>query len=171
MNLLFRNLFNNIVIYGSSELLIKAGAFLTIPIYTRIFSPKEYGILTFVLSAVGLLSVIISLGCETTYARFYFDVKTLKERQIVTSSWLFFLSFWTVTITLLCLPHTGLISTWSFETENYSNLFACALIAVPVNLINSLCGQVLRNQNRARLFSILNIISSFLTSGYVEFYC
>jgi O-antigen/teichoic acid export membrane protein len=165
MNLSFTDLLKNIVIYGTSELFIKVGIFITLPIYTRIFGPEEYGVLSYVLSAVGLLGVIISFGADTTYARFYFDVESLKEKRLVTSTWFGFLLLWSVAFTVMCLPFLQFISKWSFGTSDYGLLFLCALLTVPLSLINNLCGQVLRNQDRSSLFAWLNIISSLLNIG------
>lgn len=148
MNLLFRRLFKDIAIYGIGDLLLKATAFITMPIYTRIFTPEDYGVWSFVATVVGLLSGILILGGDSAYARFFFEAKTLRERQLVTSTWLGFLALWSGGVILLCLPFTEIFSQWSFGTHQYSTLLILALLAAPISLINTMCGQVLRNQSR-----------------------
>ncbi|NIM97525.1 MAG: oligosaccharide flippase family protein [candidate division Zixibacteria bacterium] len=165
MKMPFQELLKNIVRYGTGDLFIKASVFLTIPIYTRIFNPDDYGILNYVLSTVGLFGVIISLGADSAFTRFFWGAKTLEERQVVASTWFGFLAVWSGGIVILCLPFAKLVSQWSFGTENYAFLFVCALLTAPFTLINNLCGQVLRNQNRAWLFSILSVASTLLGIG------
>lgn len=159
----FRDLFKDIAIYGTGDILLKATAFITLPIYTRIFNPEDYGILSFVSTAVGLLSAVLILGGDSAYTRFFFEAKTLREKQVITSTWLSFLALWSLSVTALCLPFAGLISQRSFGTSDYKILFALALLAAPITLINTMCGQVLRNRFDARLFITLNILSTILS--------
>ena len=67
-----RDLLRDIAIYGTGNLLVKATAFITMPIYTRIFTPEEYGIWNFTLTAVGLVSTVLALGGDSAYARYFF---------------------------------------------------------------------------------------------------
>ena len=55
MSLPLRQLARDIVIYGSGDVLLRATAFITMPIYTRIFAVADYGTLSFVLTVTGLL--------------------------------------------------------------------------------------------------------------------
>lgn len=70
------HLIRDIAVYGTGDLILRAAAFLTIPIYTRIFTPEEYGIWSLVTTIIGLLSIILSMGGDTAYARFFFDART-----------------------------------------------------------------------------------------------
>ena len=161
----FKELLAHTVTYGTGDLFIKAAAFITIPVYTRIFAPDDYGILNYVLSAIGLFTIVISLGAESTYMRFFTEAGTQKERQTVTSSWFGFLAVWSLTVAVACVPLTGALSRWSFGSNSQQQLLVCALLAVPVALINRLCGQSLRNQSRPGLFSLLNALSALLGIG------
>lgn len=159
-------LFKGIVIYGTGDVLLKATAFITMPIYTRIFNPEDYGIWNFIITAIGLLSGILILGGDSAYARFFFEAKTLSERQLITSTWFSFLALWSGGVIILCLPFAGLFSIWSFGTDQYRILFILVLLGAPISLINTMCGQILRNQFRALLFTALNIISTILIIGF-----
>jgi O-antigen/teichoic acid export membrane protein len=165
VNFPFRQLAKDIAIYGSGDVLLRATAFITAPIYTRIFTVEDYGTLNFVLTVTGLMGAILILGGDSAYDRFYWEAKTHHERQLVTSSWLGFLSLWSVAAIVVCLPFVGWFSNWSFGTAQYALLFALALIATPLTLMNSLCGHVLRNQFRAQLFTILTVATTLLTIG------
>jgi O-antigen/teichoic acid export membrane protein len=159
------HLIRDIAVYGTGDLILKATLFFTIPIYTRIFTPSEYGIWNLVTTVIGLLNIILSLGGDTTYARFFFDVKTNSEKQLVTSTWFGFLFLWSLGIVGLCLLMSRYFSQWTFGTDRYATLFLLGLLAAPVSLMNNMCSQVLRNQFRPKLFSALNIISTTLSIG------
>lgn len=161
----FRQLFKEFAIYGVADIILRAASFFTLPIYTRLFTPEDYGIWSFVMTVVGLLSGVLALGGDSAYARFFFEAKTLHEKQTITSTWIGFLSLWSVAVVLICLPFTGLFSHWSFGVTDYGLLFVLALWAAPLTLINSLCGQVLRNQFRASFFASLNMLTTLLSIG------
>lgn len=166
MKLLFGRLLKDVAIYGTGDIILRATGFVTMPIYTRIFTPEDYGVWSFVSTVVGLLSGILILGGDSAYARFFFEAKTLQERQLVTSTWFGFLALWSGGVVLLCVPLTSLFSRWSFGTNQHGILFILALLAAPISLINTMCGQVLRNQFRASLFIVLNILSTVLIIGF-----
>jgi len=165
MKLHFRDLFKDLFIYGTGDIFLKAAAFLTLPFYTRIFTLEEYGIWSFVVTAVGLLNSILILGGDSAYARFFFEAKSQEEKRLITSTWFGFLALWSGSLTIFCLPFTGLFSLCSFGTKAYALLFTLTLLAAPVALINTMCGQALRNRFQARTFVIINVASTLLSIG------
>jgi O-antigen/teichoic acid export membrane protein len=160
-----RHLVKDIAVYGSGDVLLRATAFITMPIYTRIFNLDDYGTLNFVLTVTALLGAVLALGGDAAYGRYYFEARTDQERQLLTSSWLGFLAVWSAGIVILGLPFVGLFSTWAFGTPEQGLLFALALLTAPLTLINLLCGQALRNQFRAHLFTVLSVTTTLLTIG------
>jgi O-antigen/teichoic acid export membrane protein len=169
MSMSLRQLAKDIAIYGTGDVLLRATAFVTMPVYTRIFAVEDYGMLNFVLTVTGFLSAVLFLGGDSAYARFFFEAKDQEQRQLITSSWFGFLAIWSGGVILLCLPFVGLFSRWSFGTADQAALFALALLTAPLTLINQLCGQALRNQFRAQLFTVLNVLATLLTIGLAFF--
>lgn len=163
MNTSFKNILKDFMVYGFGDVLVRASAFFTMPVYTRIFSTTEYGRWSLIVTAMGLLSGVLILGGDSAYARFYFEAKTLRAQQILTSTWFFFLAFWSLGVVLVCLPWARTFSLWAFGSHQYKALFILALFAAPVTLVNTMCGQALRNQFRAKLFTVLNAVSVLLT--------
>lgn len=162
---MLRRLSRDVLFYGAGDVLVRTSAFVTLPIFTRVFTPEEYGVLNVVTTTVGIFGIIVGLGGESTLARFFFSATDYTERQVITSTWVMFLVLWSVGLTLLGLVLIDRLSQWSFETNTYRWLFGLALLAVPITLINSLCGQVLRNQFKVSQFVALNIVAAFLSVG------
>jgi O-antigen/teichoic acid export membrane protein len=160
------SLFKHLAIYGTSDLFLRLTAIVTVPIYTRIFSPSEYGVWNVIATVVGLLIMLIAFGSHTTYSRFFFDAKTREEKKIVTSTWFLFLTVWSFSAVAVCLLLSSTISQWAFGTDKHSFLFSLGLAAAPISLINEMAGQLLRNDFRAKLFSVLNILSVALTIAF-----
>jgi O-antigen/teichoic acid export membrane protein len=169
MKLIFRDLFKDLLVYGTGDIFLKAAAFITLPFYTRIFTPEEYGMWSFVVTAVGLLNSIMILGGDSAYGRLFFEAKSEEEKRLITSTWFGFLALWSVGLVALCLPLTRLFSAWSFGTNEYALLFTLTLLAAPLTLINTMCGQALRNRFQARLFATMNVLSTLLSVGFSLF--
>ncbi len=158
----FRNLFKDVAIYGFGDVLIKCFSIVTLPIYTRIFTPEDFGILSFVTTLAGLLAQFLSLGAQSSYARYFFEVQTLPQRKLLTSTLLIFCTVWSFSLTLLFLPFAGLLSQWFLGKPDYAILLTLSLLTNPLALLNDLSGQTLRNQFQAKLFSILNLLTAIL---------
>jgi O-antigen/teichoic acid export membrane protein len=165
MSVQLRGLMKDIATYSFGDIILRATTFFTTPIYTRIFTPADYGVWSYIATAVGLLSTLLILGCDSAYALYFFKAKSEEEKQQLTSTVLGFLALWSGGIILMTLPFATAFSRLSFNTSQYGILFFCALLTAPLTLLSSLCGQVLRNQFRARLFTQLNVITTLLTIG------
>lgn len=159
-------LLKEFLIYGLGDLLLRAATIITLPIYTRLLTTADYGMWSYAITAVGLVTGVLALGGDSAYARYFFEVKTLPEKRAITSTWISFLAIWSMVIVLGCLPWLGWFSAWSFGTSQNSTLFALALLTTPLTLVNQLCGQVLRNQFQAQLFAGLNMATTVLIIGF-----
>ena len=67
----FKTLFKHTFIYGLATVLPRMLSFLLVPLYTKLFSDSEYGIITLVFSYIIFFNVILSYGMETTVFRFF----------------------------------------------------------------------------------------------------
>ena len=65
------------VIYGLSSVVGRLLNYLLVPLYTRVFLPEQYGVVTEMYAYVAFLVVLLTYGMETSYFRF----STLKENQ------------------------------------------------------------------------------------------
>ncbi|HMP39057.1 MAG TPA: oligosaccharide flippase family protein [Roseiflexaceae bacterium] len=161
-----RDLLRDMAIYGAGDILLRAAALLTLPIYTRIFSPEQFGIFNVVQTVIGLAMALLLLGGDGTFARFFLAARDTNERQVIASTWLVFLASWSCLIIAISLPFSGIFSQIAFATPAYAMLFSLALLSVPLSLLNSMCNQALRNMFRPRDFSLLNLAGSSLSIGF-----
>ena len=150
------------LVYGSGDLALRLSALVTIPIYTRLFDATEYGVWSFVASAVWLLNAVLILGCDTAYTRQFFEAKSLALRQTLTSTVLLFVGCWASLVCLVLLPFSDAFSSSAFDTDQYGSMFFVALLGAPLVLVNALSNVALRNEFRARLFAVLNLGSAAL---------
>ena len=155
----------DIFVYGVGEVLVKAFGLITLPIYTRIFSPEQYGTLSIVLTVAGLVLAIVALGGDSAFSRYFLAARTDPERQTVTSTWIGFLGAWSVLATLLLLPFSGELALLATGGVSAGAAVSIALLWTPVRLINLMCAQVLRNEFRAGAYTVLNVLALALIVG------
>ena len=72
---LSRRVARNSTIYSGALILQKGIGFLLLPLYTRLLSPEDYGILALVLSVNSLLSLAFLLSLQGAAGRFYFEYR------------------------------------------------------------------------------------------------
>ncbi len=160
---LHRRLSRDFVVYGFGEVAVKLFSLVTLPIYTRIFDPAEYGALSIVLTLNGLLMAVVILGGDSAYARFYFRATSLDQKRRITSAWIGFLATWSIVVVILLLPFAPVIADWALGGDVRAALIVVPLLTVPIVIVNRLSAQVLRNEFRATSFTALNITSVALS--------
>lgn len=71
--------------YFSASLFTKFLAFLSIPIFTRILGPTGYGGVNLFLSIVSIISIISTLGFDSSVKRYYFEEKSNLKSYITSN--------------------------------------------------------------------------------------
>ena len=61
------------IVYGLGGMLLKSISILLVPIYTRVLSTSEYGILSSVNITAQLLAIFMGLSLSASLIRFHFD--------------------------------------------------------------------------------------------------
>lgn len=87
----FKTLFKHTFVYGLATVLPRMLSFLLVPLYTKLFSDSDYGIITLVFSYLIFFNVILSYGMETTVFRF-FTKQNHKDKVISTATLSIFFS-------------------------------------------------------------------------------
>lgn len=157
-----RGILKDGLIYGLGDLVLKASALITLPVYSRLFSPEQYGVWGMILTGVGLLTMVLLLGGDSAYSRYFFEVKTDEERRRLTSTSLAFLGLTSLAAVLICLPLSPWVAEWTFETGRYAGVVAIALVTIPLTLVNTLAAQALRNRFQSVTFTQLNLLAGVL---------
>ncbi|MCK4830253.1 oligosaccharide flippase family protein, partial [bacterium] len=153
------------IIYGISGTVAKSIGFFLIPIYTRIFSPADYGIIALITTLTGLLGMFVVLGLDNSSARWFYDTDEVQNRKHTISSW-----FW-CQLSVSCIFALGLIlfashiSALLFKSQEYAILICLAAITIPLRTFSKVLGNWLRYQRRAWTTTIFSTASSLSTIG------
>ena len=155
------------IIYGISGTVAKSIGFFLIPIYTRIFSPADYGIIALITTLTGLLGMFVVLGLDNSSARWFYDTDEVQNRKHTISSW-----FW-CQLSVSCIIALGLllfashISALLLKSEEHAILICLAAITIPLRTFRKVLGNWLRYQRRAWIITIFATASSFGTIAII----
>ena len=65
--------------YLLANIATKALALIAIPVYTRLLTVEEYGVVNVFISLTGIVTVLLTLNTEEAISRFFFDAKNEDE--------------------------------------------------------------------------------------------
>ena len=81
-----RKLGKEALIYLLGMVLGRAASLIMLPVYTRMLSPADYGVLQLLDMTADVVAVLVSAGCTAGVMRFYFKADTEHERRALLGS-------------------------------------------------------------------------------------
>jgi O-antigen/teichoic acid export membrane protein len=162
---LLRSFFNQFVVYGVGDALIKLLGVVSVVVYTRVFSPADYGVISLVGALVGLLNIVSGLGISSAMQRDYFAAGGGERATIVSTG------YWGVLGTSSMVTVAGLffspVFAWgTFGSMEYTGLVVVALLAIPLTQSMAYCQDVIRMHFRPWRFTTVAFLNQ---AGQVAF--
>ena len=139
--------------------------YLTIPIYTRAFTPAQYGALSMVTALIGVIGGVLILGGDTALSRFWFQESDSSRRGRLALAWIAFLAALAVVVCLVLALLAPVTSPFILDGVASSWLLVIALATLPFAQTSRLVSQVLRNQFRAWTYATSAILLGMLTAA------
>ena len=158
-----RRIFGHLLVYGSADVAILATTFLLLPVYTRVLSPSDYGVLALVLVLEAVLKPVYRWGLDTSFLRLHYDCRSDEERRRLAGTVILFLIGANGGLTLLLLGLAPTINGALFGGQNHvttlSLLFANGFIGsfIFLPLIR------LQIQEKSRTYATLTFVRSLGT--------
>lgn len=156
-----RALAGQTAIYGLSSIVGRLLNYLLVPLYTRIFAPAEYGVVSEFYSYITFLIVVYALGIETAFFHFV-NKKTKQENVYGNAQATLFAStgFFTALLLLFAEPIAGGLG--HPEHPEYIRWFALILA---FDTLTTLPFARLRQQNKALRFALIKLLGLFINIG------
>ncbi len=155
------------LIYGLGTILTRLVTFLLLPVYTNVFTPEQYGIVSLSYAFTGFVIVFYRYGMDTALMKFYIDAEGEGKKKYFTAI------FSTQTVTSLIF--SGIV----FVTANflspvflggeYKTLMQFVAIILFLDALRELPLLVLRANEKPRqfiFFSLLNVLLLMLLNIY-----
>jgi O-antigen/teichoic acid export membrane protein len=158
--------------YQAGDIVSKALAIFTLPLYTRYVTTTQYGYAETLLTQVVLVSILLRLGVGEAFVRFWFDDDDPRRRARMTSTTVIFVAATTTIAALIGVAWAGGLSQLQLGVRRPA-LAACALLGLWAFTNLEIAYSLLRVEERAKTYIIVSIsnvgISIALTVYLVVF--
>ena len=84
------NLSKNTLIYGLGHVLARIVTFLLLPLYTNVFTPDEYGIISLAYVIMGFMTVVMHYGLDAALMKRYVQSDLIEKTVYFSSAWISF---------------------------------------------------------------------------------
>jgi len=149
-------------IYGLGSALQKFIGVLLIPIYTRVLTPADYGILSSLTTLGFFLSVIFDLGFTGAAGRYFFFAENDREKGKVLFTSLAVKVFTSILVLVIFLPLARRISIIMFKSDIYADVVFVSLLLLPVTNVSSLQDSIFRLFRQPLKYTIVTVLRSLL---------
>ncbi|HOG91838.1 MAG TPA: oligosaccharide flippase family protein [Smithella sp.] len=162
---MLKDLAKSILIYGVASSLGKFVGLFLVPVYTRIFSPEQYGVIDLISTVVAFVSILGMVQLESSISRYYYTAKDDSERRlfISTAFWpiVLFSVFWMIIVALVADYASYLL----FKTVKYKKIIIVSALTIPVSNLFSYLTVVMRYQKKPLTYSLFVIVQMLTSVG------
>ena len=136
--------FGHSIVYGLTGILSTFVSVFLIPIYTRILTPAEYGVIALLTTLSLIILIFTSMGMGTAVFWAYFNAKEEERKEVVFTAFLF-LTIFPLLVSIIFYLSSGLINRLLFgNTDNILlirlsawTIFFNAGIMIPLALLRA----------------------------------
>jgi O-antigen/teichoic acid export membrane protein len=153
-----RKIASQSLIYGLGTMAPKLAGFILIPIYTKYFPLKEYGILGLLDSTSQIIIGIVGLALYQGFFRWYFDKNVESKRKSLFFTLLIVHIALALTSIAIIWPLAGNISYLLFKHTGYTYVVRMMALTSLVQMVVIMPSTLLRVQERASLYTLGNFI-------------
>lgn len=130
MSKVFKALAGDTIIYGLSSVVSAAIGFFLIPIYTSVFSPADYGVISLINTTQALIAIFVTFGLDNSVATWYYSHPSEVDRSKSFTSWLIFSLSMGIVIALVLYFGSKSISAVLLGDEKYFGLLQIQALTV-----------------------------------------
>jgi O-antigen/teichoic acid export membrane protein len=152
-------------IYGLGGLVARVLAVLLLPLYTRYLTPSDYGVIETLVALVAVLTVLLRLGTQSAFFRFYFDSPDPAHRLTVVRT-AFWFTITSSTIGLIAgVATAGPIADALFGDPGRSELVIAAFVGLWAQMNYGQLTSLFRVEERSVAFVLATIANVLITIG------
>jgi len=166
-----KNLASDSMIYGLAGVATRVMGVVLTPLYTRVYTPEDYGVFGLVNNAYSLIAIVLILSLDNSTARWFYDTEDFEYRKKIISSWFWFY----LIISVLCSAFFIVTASYwaQFITYNSEESFQYIQIlafSLPVSVATVVATKVLRFEKKPKSTVLLTFLQAlFLIVANVLF--
>ncbi|MGC8783089.1 MAG: lipopolysaccharide biosynthesis protein [Armatimonadota bacterium] len=154
---MLRSLVKDSAVYAVGTIASRLVGFIMIPIYTRVLTPADYGIIETIVRLVDVIGLFLALGLAEALLRHYYLAKDEQERRRLIAT-VFNLNLVVVIVgSLLTLPASPYLARLAFGHERYAHYVTISLISMLVGNLIELPLTLWRAEGKAWRFTTISL--------------
>lgn len=153
-------------IYGLSTILARIINFVLVPVYTRVLSQSDYGVVTELMAWIGVLQVVLVLGLETGCFRFA-NKEGADARKVYGSAFVTVFGVSAATLALTLAFAAPIASVLGYEGYGAVIRYMGGILAL--DAVTAIIFAKLRQEHKALKFAVIKTLKIFAELG-VNFY-
>lgn len=163
---LLKKLASQTAVYGLSTIVGRLLNYLLVPLYTRVFIPAEYGVVTEMYAYVGFFAVLFTYGMETAFFRF--SEKNMEKNKVYSTAFISVL----ISTLLLCAILMVFTPAWSalLQYENHPEYITWFALILGLDALTAIPFANLRQQNKAFAFASIKLLNIAINIGINIFF-
>ena len=151
------------LIYGAGHVASRGVTFLLLPLYTNVFSPEDYGIISLIFTFLGFMNVILHYGLDASLLKHYVPANSKDRMSILTNSYISFVLSTILIVTILIL-----FSSWVTNLLFGSDLSQISILAGGILFFDVLWAihtLILRAEGKPVPYMLVSLLNVFLSLG------
>ena len=137
----------------------KALSFISIPVYTRLLTVEDYGVVNVFMSFVGIVAVLLTLSSEVSIGRYYYDAKSEEDFKRFVGTSLRLTGIILGVMTLLFIVGLNIIAK---VIGMPPRLTLCLVPVALFNITNSVFTQIYNPQLQSKKIAIVSSVQCYL---------
>ena len=164
-----RQLASESLVYGLSGVVSRFLSFFLVPIYTRIFAPEDYGVMSLVTTTMAVVSIFAVLALDNSAHRWYWDSEDPDDRKSTLASWAWCQLLLSCVLALAICAASEWLGQMVVGRDDAGLYFRLTAVALPLSVLSGVTTNWLRMQRRAWAtvafalgISVLNIMMTLI---------
>jgi O-antigen/teichoic acid export membrane protein len=143
-----RSLVSDSAVYGLADIIARFITIFLVPIYTRLFTPEDYGVLSLVNSSLTVVAILVVLGLDNSANRWYWDTDDEIDRHRTIASWTWCQLVAATVMGTAMFASADWLALTIVEQERAALYFRLAALGLPLTAIGKIATTRLRMQRR-----------------------
>lgn len=154
------------LVYGLSGIISRFLTLFLVPIYTRVFTPTDYGVLSLVSSSISVMQILAVLGLDSAAHRWFWDVEDDldRRRSIASGAWCQLAAATVIGAAVFLMGDQ--LAYWIVGRRQAGVYFRLAALTLPLMAVGTVLQNWLRMQRRPWSTMLYSLGTTLLTAAF-----
>ena len=153
------------VIYGLSGIVTRMIGIFLIPIYTRLFVPKDYGIINLINTTFFLLGLLVVCALDNSASRWFYDSKEEADHKKTFGTWIWFQFILSATVAIIIIVLSPYLVHTFFKEDGKPIYFILPALTMITNMLPAVINNWYRVHRRPVATVVFSVSQALLTIG------